>query len=825
MTGPATRLAKRLCGLLILLSAVWLAPTGTQAQIPGYDILNQLGGGGQAEEPQQSRPVAPPLDQTVPADGGQAGSPTAADYGRVASTSPDPMLDATSQAVEIFRARLKATIERLPEAFNDIDNALAASSPTGRASYFVGIALFAALLLVIGRAFTFIFYIYVARPLIVGIQTRLTNPQGYLEKLPLLAWRVFMTTVGAGIAVTVAVLIGLVFAQGHQPSVTTTIIVFATYALMISVDTVWRMALAPYLPRFRIPHFSDSDAGSLYRWLSIVSGSGILTMAFCYWVQALRLAPEVHTAITILLSLAIVLAFIVMAQVHRRAITGAILQGQPRDQASWPQVIGATIWFPGLILYMLFTWGDMSFRMVMGIDQAPFRMAMPYFIFLVGMIVYAAASYLIERVFARSREISQMNAELEAHRQAEDAKFQAEIRDAAGNVADEAADGPDVGDSDGDGDGEDGGNRKVETTPQAVRRPGMQTMEDLARRAASLFAIGSVVYALIRYWGGPEIFETNQILDLAQDVVDTLFLGYLVFHGVRIWIDQKIAEEVGDEDPTEIAEGEGGGAGATRLATILPLLRNFLLISIVISIILLIAVEFGVNVAPLFAGAGIVGLAIGFGSQTLVRDILSGAFFLMDDAFRKSEYIDVGEVKGTVEKISLRSFQLRHHLGKLHTIPFGEIQFLTNFSRDWVMMKLPLRLTYDTDPERVRKLIKKLGLRLLEDPEIGDKFIQPVKSQGVIQMDDSAMILRIKFMTHPGEQWVIRKRVLAEIRALFAAEGIKFAHREVTVRLPDLPEDRQLTAEEKAAIGAAARRVGDSEREQMEPAAAGGEVR
>ena len=110
----------------------------------------------------------------------------------------------------------------------------------------------------------------------------------------------------------------------------------------------------------------------------------------------------------------------------------------------------------------------------------------------------------------------------------------------------------------------------------------------------------------------------------------------------------------------------------------------------------------------------------------------------------------------------------------LHTIPFGEIQFLTNFSRDWVMMKLPLRLTYDTDVERVRKLVKKLGLRLLEDPEIGDKFIQPVKSQGVIQMDDSAMIVRIKFMTYPGEQWVLRKRIYAEIRELFEQEGIKF---------------------------------------------------
>jgi small-conductance mechanosensitive channel len=112
------------------------------------------------------------------------------------------------------------------------------------------------------------------------------------------------------------------------------------------------------------------------------------------------------------------------------------------------------------------------------------------------------------------------------------------------------------------------------------------------------------------------------------------------------------------------------------------------------------------------------------------------------------------------------------------------------------MMKLPLRVTYDTDVEKVRKLIKKLGQQLLDDPVIGDTFIQPLKSQGVIEMQDSAMIIRVKFMTKPGDQWLVRKKVFQEIRDLFAREGIKFAHREVTVRLAedqagDAPKDKK----------------------------------
>jgi small-conductance mechanosensitive channel len=118
-------------------------------------------------------------------------------------------------------------------------------------------------------------------------------------------------------------------------------------------------------------------------------------------------------------------------------------------------------------------------------------------------------------------------------------------------------------------------------------------------------------------------------------------------------------------------------------------------------------------------------------------------------------------------------------------------------------MKLPLRVTYETDVEHVRKLIKKLGVALLDDPVIGSNFIQPLKSQGVIEMQDSAMIIRVKFMTKPGDQWLVRKKVYEEIRVLFEREGIKFAHREVTVRLADGKTD-DLTADERDAVTAAA---------------------
>jgi moderate conductance mechanosensitive channel len=114
-------------------------------------------------------------------------------------------------------------------------------------------------------------------------------------------------------------------------------------------------------------------------------------------------------------------------------------------------------------------------------------------------------------------------------------------------------------------------------------------------------------------------------------------------------------------------------------------------------VVLSILGALGVNIVLLLAGASVFGLAIGFGSQALVRDIVSGAFFLMDDAFRLGEYIEAGDAKGTVERITIRSLHLRHHRGAINVLPYGEVRRLKNTSRDWMIMTMEFRLTYDTD--------------------------------------------------------------------------------------------------------------------------------
>lgn len=237
------------------------------------------------------------------------------------------------------------------------------------------------------------------------------------------------------------------------------------------------------------------------------------------------------------------------------------------------------------------------------------------------------------------------------------------------------------------------------------------------------------------------------------------------------------------------------------MATLLPLLRVVLMVTLLLMVAMSILSSMGVNIAPILAGASVLGIAIGFGAQSLVKDVVSGIFFLLDDAFRVGEYVEIDQLRGTVEKISIRSLQLRHHRGAVHTLPFGELKSLTNYSRDWVIMKLEFRVPFDTDLKLVKKLIKQVGAQLKENPDYGDSIIETLKSQGVRRMEEFNMVVGVKFMTRPGEQWLVRRDAYQAVRDIFEANGIRMAERNVKV---EIAGDEALTDEQRKAVSAAA---------------------
>ena len=660
-----------------------------------------------------------------------------------------------------FGAAVKSRLEALPYSIFEVRYILEQTSPDGRIATYLEVLGWNILFLMLGRWLSIELYgkRFARRWVVARIKD---NPVGYREKMPFLVFR-FLMGIGATVfAMLMALIVGyLFFGEAENISIQFTVTaIFTAFFLSRTVSDLWRMVLSPYLSQYRLPPFSDRDARRLYIWASALATYDITAVMFSTWVADFGLNYNVYAMVYGSLTLIGMVGNILMILFNARAISNAIRGGRRPDQVSWLLRFVSFGWAPVLMVYMVFSWFKLAVDLVLETEESLPIVASSYMIFMSVVIAYGAMNYVLERYFDRNRRIEALNTET------------------AINTADQA----------------------VETPEAEQRKHTLLTYEDLARRVAGILAFVVGIYALVVIWNPEASWSEDLPVGRALDVMVILFIGYILFHFFRIWIDTKIAEETDDGNGEAELGDEGGEGGQSRLATLLPLFRGAILAVVVVTIVLIALMELGINVSPLFAGAGVVGLAVGFGSQTLVRDIFSGAFFLVDDAFRKGEYIDIGDVKGTVEKISVRSFQLRHHLGALNTIPFGEIRVLTNYSRDWVIMKLPLRVTYDTDVEKVRKLIKKLGQELLEDPVIGDNFIQPLKSQGVIEMQDSAMIIRVKFMTKPGDQWLVRKKVYQDIRELFAREGIKFAHREVTVRLADGKEAEDLSPKQREAV-------------------------
>ena len=328
---------------------------------------------------------------------------------------------------------------------------------------------------------------------------------------------------------------------------------------------------------------------------------------------------------------------------------------------------------------------------------------------------------------------------------------------------------------------------KVELPPEPASAGASDRKVSLFARNLALIRkmMGILIACALFFWvmnlWGLDLPLGRSIVQSASSIFATLLLAYVVWEICRTIIDRKLEEDRPQSaDLENIEEGTEG----SRKETLLTLLRKVILALIAVVVVLTTLNAVGINIGPLLAGAGILGLAVGFGSQTLVRDILSGVFYLMDDAFRVGDYIETAGNKGMVEYISLRSLRLRHPRGMVYTIPFGDMGSVQNFSRDYIITKLDVRVRYDADVDKIRKIVKKISKELEKDEETGRLLLSKIKSQGVREMDDSAMILRVKFKTKPGDQFVVRREVYRRIQERFRAQGIEFAHRNVTVYLP-----------------------------------------
>jgi len=594
------------------------------------------------------------------------------------------------------------------------------------------------------------------------------------EKISYLYLRAILMMFGIVAFVLVAGAVVLVLNRGVEISGRTSLVLLGVAAQVLFVRIILRTILAPDSPRLRLLRMSNGQAWGLY--LSLLTGTAAvgLFMGFSLWMGLLGLPARAQDLALIAGSLVSTLILSGIAIAYRRVIGDLIRGGEGEDAPLWRRLLGGT-WHLIAVVYFVVAWATTAVRMLLDLPSASGLVAAPILSLIVAAAGYGLLILLIDKLLLPRLDTARVQAEI-----AEDIRRMEKS----------------------EGQEEDGEPRSIEAqafAEAADREARRLPFRELLDHGARLLAVFAGIDLLALSWG-VSLSDEGTIFGGFLDVLLVAFLGYMAYRAVALSIDLQIAKE--SPDAGQDSEMEIGGTGESRIATLLPIFRNFLLITIVVISAMIVLSDLGVNIAPIFAGAGVVGLAVGFGAQTLIRDIFSGAFYLIDDAFRKGEYIDIGSAKGVVEKISIRSMQLRHHRGALTTIPFGEIQHVENFSRDWAMMKLAFRVTYDTDVEKMRKIIKKFGQQLMEDEEYGPMFLQPLKSQGIMSMEDSAMVARVKFMTKPGKQFILRKVVYAGLQDLFRENGIKFAHRQVTVHVAS---DNENTEDGQSALSETAR--------------------
>jgi small-conductance mechanosensitive channel len=566
-------------------------------------------------------------------------------------------------------------------------------------------------------------------------------PLGRLQKLGLVISRMLLDAVGVALYVLITFLLFfLAYDEADAGYLLVSLYLVGSYYFKIFMFAA-KVILAPWAPGLRLFPLGDGDARFLYRWMRRMVVAAVVIGPGSVVFKEAGVSQELFSLMYCAGGVVVILLLIAMIWQSRRRVALAICpQREPGAGPATPwRTSVARSWHIVAILYVLVTGSFWVVQELMGGHVTVAKMIMSLFL----IPIFIAIDQWVQRL----------------------------LKIASGEL-------PEIIDLSGDGEG------RAPDTQAIEGRGNLKYYAPVIRRLFRGVLLAFLFVVTLRLWGIDVPFGqllTSHVLS----IVVALLLGFIVWEFTKARIDAKLREEL----PEEGEEMEEGGEGGSRRGTLLVLLRKFIFTVVSITVGLIVLSAIGVNIVPLIAGAGVIGIAIGFGAQTLVRDIISGVFYLLDDAFRVGDYVESAGVKGTVEQISLRSLKLRHPRGMVYTVPYGRMGAITNHSRDYNITKLDVRLRFDTDLDGIKKIIKRLNKEIMKEEEFKSVLLDDIRSQGVRGLDDSAMILRVKFKTLPGKQFVLRREVYQRLQRAFRENGIQFAHRDVTVYLP--PELRQ----------------------------------
>jgi len=290
-----------------------------------------------------------------------------------------------------------------------------------------------------------------------------------------------------------------------------------------------------------------------------------------------------------------------------------------------------------------------------------------------------------------------------------------------------------------------------------------------------LAQIGDSLRAQVETWRDRLHLHWDAILvDLVQ-VALILFVMFLAYQLVRLVIRRLIAREIEDDDPVLRRLRQ------QRVQTVAGLASNVILVVfIIVGLLTVLSTVWSIEIGPILASVGVLGLAVSFGAQSLVKDIISGTFMLIEGQFGIGDVISVGDVSGAVERITLRTTVLRDLRGAVHIIPNGEITRVSNLTKAWSRVLLDIGVAYKEDVDRVMAVLRDIGDELHHDPEWNQLLLDPPEVLGVNDFADSAVVIRMIARTLPEKQWMVGRELRRRIKKRFDAEAIEIPFPHVT---------------------------------------------
>ena len=280
-----------------------------------------------------------------------------------------------------------------------------------------------------------------------------------------------------------------------------------------------------------------------------------------------------------------------------------------------------------------------------------------------------------------------------------------------------------------------------------------------------------------------------------------LFRVGLVLGGA--WLLTKLAKPLLERlKPVILAasmmEDEAESEAEKRAQTLTHIIWHIVRVTIGVVAIIMVLGQLGLQIGPILAGVGIIGLAVGFGAQALVKDVISGFFLLLENHYRVGDVVELGGVGGLVESVTLRVTTLRDLEGRVHVIPNGQIDKLTNFTKDWSRALIDVEVAYKEDVDEVMAVLREVGEELRRDEAFKDIVLEPMEMLGVEKLGDSGVIIRLFFKTEPIQQWTVAREFRRRVKKAFDERGIEipFPHR--TIYMGDADHQGRLIVEKLA---------------------------